>query len=100
MTVDGATCLDTLRQITSPKKLCTRTASNRGSCSSVTYTTQGMIFNKICGQAVGDQKGCGDLSDYISVCCVGPISCTHFNYVILINFEHCELNCFCYAVGL
>ena len=37
---------------------------------------------------------CGDLS--FSVCCVGPISCTHFNYVILINFEHCELD-LCYA---
>ena len=60
MTEDGATCPDTLRQITSPKKLCARIASNRGSCSSVTFPTHGMKFNKICGQAVGYQKGSTD----------------------------------------
>ena len=47
MTEDGATHLDTLQQITFPKKL----------CSTVTYTTQGLSFNKVCRQAVGYQKG-------------------------------------------
>ena len=60
MTEDGATCPSRMRQITSPKRLCTRIASNHGSCSSVTFPTHGMKFNKICGQTVGYQKGSTD----------------------------------------
>ena len=57
MTEDGATCLDTLRLITSPKNLCARASSATASCSSVTFSTHGMKYNKVCGQAVGYQKG-------------------------------------------
>ena len=60
MTENGATCLDTLRQITSPKNLCARTTSGGASCSSVTYSTHGMKYNKVCGQAVGYQGGSTD----------------------------------------
>ena len=60
MTEDGATCPETLRLITSPKKLCTRTTSGGASCSSVTFSTHGMKYNKVCGQAVGYQKGSPD----------------------------------------
>ena len=59
MTEDGATCPDTLRQITSPNHLCSKT-SDGASCSSVTYSTHGMKYNKVCGQAVGYQKGSPD----------------------------------------
>ena len=57
MTEDGATCPDTLRQITSPKNLCARVSSATARCSSVTFSTYGMKYNKVCGQAVGYQRG-------------------------------------------
>ena len=57
MTEDGATCPDTLRLITFPNNLCARTTSSGASCSSVTYSTHGMKYNKACGQAIGYQKG-------------------------------------------
>ena len=60
MTEDGATCPETLRLIISPKKLCTRTTGGGASCSSVTLSTHGMKYNKVCGQAVGYQGGSTD----------------------------------------
>ena len=60
MTEDGAQCPKLLRQITSPKKLCGRTIINRGSCSSITFSTLGMTYNRVCGQAIGYQKGTPD----------------------------------------
>ena len=60
MTEDGATCPDTLRQITFPNNLCARTTSGAASCSSVTFSTHGMKYHKVCGQAVGYQKGSPD----------------------------------------
>ena len=55
MTEDGGTCPDTLRLITSPKNLCTRASSATASCSSVTYPTHRIKYQKVCGQAVGYQ---------------------------------------------
>ena len=60
MTENGAICPDTLWQITSPKNLCARTTSGAASCSLVTFSTHGMKYNKVCGQAVGYQKGSPD----------------------------------------
>ena len=60
MTEDGATCPSGMRQITSPKSLCTRTTSSGPSCSSVTFSTHGMKYNKVCGQAIGYQGGSTD----------------------------------------
>ena len=60
MTEDGATCPSGMRQITSPKNLCARTTSGGASCSSVTFSTHGMKYNKVCGQAIGYQRGSPD----------------------------------------
>ena len=57
MTEDGATCPVTLKLVNSPKKLCARANTTTASCSSVTFSTHGMKYNKVCGQAVGYQKG-------------------------------------------
>ena len=60
MTADGATCPNPLRQITSPKNLCARVDTGGGSCSSVTFPTFRLKYNKVCGQAVGYQKASAD----------------------------------------
>ena len=56
----GATCPDSLRQITSPRNFCARVDTGGGSCSSVTFPTLGLKYNKVCGQAVGYQRASAD----------------------------------------
>ena len=60
MTEDGATCPSGMRQITSPKKLCARTTSSGASCSSVTFSAHRIEYSKVCGQAIGYQRGSTD----------------------------------------
>ena len=55
MIEDGSQCPTGLQTITSPKKFCARRVSSTGSCSSVTFPTEGLLYSKICGQAVGYQ---------------------------------------------
>ena len=49
-----------MRQITSPKNLCARTISGGASCSSVNFPAHRMKYNKVCGQAIGYQRGSTD----------------------------------------
>ena len=58
MTEDGAICPGTFRLVNSPKNLCARgDISANASCSSVTFSTHGLKYNKVCGQAIGYQRG-------------------------------------------
>ena len=51
MTDPDDTCPSPLRTITSPKPMCARSVS-RG-CSSVTYSTCGIPYTRVCGRAIG-----------------------------------------------
>ena len=60
MTEDGAQCPDSFGIITDPRNLCGRADISAASCSSVSFSTYGMKYNMVCGQAVGYQKGTQD----------------------------------------
>ena len=46
------TCLSPLRTLTSPKRMCVQQQTNKG-CTSVQYSTLGVPFTQVCGQAAG-----------------------------------------------
>ena len=56
MTDPDQSCPPGLRQIETPKRSCARFL-NRGGCNSVTFTTHGLAFNKVCGRVIGYQFG-------------------------------------------
>ena len=45
---------------TSGVRACGRTYSTEGSCSSVTYTAENLVYSRVCGQLVGYQVGSPD----------------------------------------
>ena len=45
---------------TSGVRACGRTYSTEGSCSSVTYTAENLVYSRVCGQLVGSQVGSPD----------------------------------------
>ena len=94
MTEDGATCPFGMRQITSPKNLCARTTSGGASCSSVTFPAHRMKYNKVCGQAIGYQRGSPDG-------CHGPKDINSY-YVdgMSITYGSPRKHIWTYAVGL
>ena len=51
MTDPSDTCPSPLRTITSPKRMCARSVST--GCSSVTYSTCGIPYTRVCGRAIG-----------------------------------------------
>ena len=51
MTDSNDTCPSPLRTITSPKRMCARSVST--GCSSVTYSTCGIPYTRVCGRAIG-----------------------------------------------
>ena len=53
MTEPGASCPTSLRQISTPAKLCGRRTAP--GCSGVTYPVEGIRYSKVCGQARGYQ---------------------------------------------
>ena len=52
MTDTTQSCPPGLRQINSPKRSCGR-ALNGGGCSSVTFNSHNLTFNKVCGRVIG-----------------------------------------------
>ena len=54
MTNPEGTCLSSLETITSPRS-CSRADSEGEGCSSVYYSTLGITFTQVCGQAIGYQ---------------------------------------------
>ena len=68
MTDASQTCPPGLRQINSPKKSCGRTNLASGGCSSVTFDSHGLSYNKVCGKIIGYQFGSpsGFYTPYIS----------------------------------
>ena len=52
MTEPGASCPTSLRQIDKPTKLCGRRGAR---CYGVTFSTEGVRYSKVCGQARGYQ---------------------------------------------
>ena len=53
MNEPGASCPTSLRQINTPAKLCGLPTAP--GCSGVTYSTDGILYSKVCGQARGYQ---------------------------------------------
>ena len=43
-----------------PRRLCGRTSSSGGSCDSVTYSTFGVNYTRVCGRVIGYQSGTPD----------------------------------------
>ena len=93
MTEDGAQCPTSLRTISSPKKVCGR-LNNAGSCSSVTFPTEGMRYSKIYGQAVGYQDRSMDAFQ-------GPRDInSHYVEGMSITYGSPRKHIWSYAVGL
>ena len=53
-------CPQGWRGYTSPKRCCGRPVSDRSSCPSVFYSTNGYQYSKVCGRATGYQQGSPD----------------------------------------
>ena len=80
MSQPGAECPSPFRLVTSPKRLCGRASIATGGCSSKTFSTHGISYNKVCGQVKGYQyashdgfAGSIDIDSYY----VDGISITH-----------------------
>ncbi len=50
-------CADSWQLITSPKRTCGRGTTTAKSCDSVTFSTNNMEYNQVCGRAIGYQFG-------------------------------------------
>ncbi len=57
MTDTSQQCPDPWQLITSPKRTCGRSTTTAGSCDSVTFSTNNMEYNQVCGRAIGYQLG-------------------------------------------
>ena len=56
MTNSLTTCPPGFRQISSPKRTCGRTQQSAG-CSSVSFSSYGIAYSKVCGRIIGYQDG-------------------------------------------
>ena len=79
MTDPDDTCPSPLRTITSPKRMCARSVST--GCSSVTYSTCGIPYTRVCGRAIGYDYGSSNAfsskSSGINGAYVDGLSITH-----------------------
>ncbi len=57
MTDTSQQCPDSWQLITSPKRTCGRGTTTAKSCDSVTFSTNNMEYNQVCGRAIGYQLG-------------------------------------------
>ena len=57
MTNSLTTCPPGFRQISSPKRTCGRTQQPAAGCSSVSFSSHGIAYSKVCGQIIGYQDG-------------------------------------------
>ena len=85
-------CPQELRLITSPKRLCGKSSSQ--SCNSVSYSTHGVPYQKVCGQAVGYRYNTPDAFH-------GPDVDVDQNYVdgISITYGHPRNHIWTYAAA-
>ena len=56
----GARCPSPFRLVTSPRSFCGRASIETGGCSSKTFSTHSINYNKVCGQVRGYQYGTPD----------------------------------------
>lgn len=57
MTNSSYQCPSAFREITTPKRVCGRRTTTRGSCDGVTFSVNGAQYNQVCGRIIAYQIG-------------------------------------------